>query len=211
MFDSKISAYDLIEEIKDEADIAIHIDEAVYLSWLNALEQLLYSEVIKEQKATMASGSVLTPDAPIDRIEMFDLSYGFDEEPIRFEDIHAVYAIYEDRIPVQLIKSTVANGVIFDNTYYKLQDSIGVNLKERTMALKIIYFVRPALKTETTYKKETVKLPIEFIDLAKAKLRGEAYKLANEGDLAAMWLNDYNVLLENFKAWVAERQSAFGM
>ena len=56
-----------------------------------------------------------------------------------------------------------------------------------------------------------VMLPIEFIDLVKAKLRGEAYKLANEDSIAAKWLNDYNTLLETFKAWIADKSSNFGM
>ena len=54
-------------------------------------------------------------------------------------------------------------------------------------------------------------LPVEFIDLVKAKLRGEAYKLANEDNHAAKWLNDYNTLLETFKAWIADKSANFGM
>ena len=56
-----------------------------------------------------------------------------------------------------------------------------------------------------------VMVPLEFIDLVKAKLRGEAYKLANEDDIAAKWLNDYNILLETFKAWISEKSSNFGL
>ena len=52
---------------------------------------------------------------------------------------------------------------------------------------------------------------IEFIDLAKAKLRAEAYKVANEDNLAAKWINDYNVLVETFKAWVEEKRATFGI
>jgi len=54
-------------------------------------------------------------------------------------------------------------------------------------------------------------LPIEFIDLAKAKLRGEAYKVANEDSLAAKWINDYNMLVETFKAWIERERANFGM
>ena len=104
--------------------------------------------------------------------------------------------------------------MIFPDTYYKIQNNIGLNLKNQAEKLKIIYFVRPALKTVDTndnISSENVMLPVEFIDLAKAKLRGEAYKVANEDSIAAKWLNDYNVLLETFKAWISGKQSEFGM
>jgi hypothetical protein len=54
-------------------------------------------------------------------------------------------------------------------------------------------------------------LPAEFIELAKAKLRGESYKYANEDGLAAKWLNDYNALLETFKVWVQSKSANFGI
>ena len=49
MFDSGIKASALIEQIENEADIAIPIAKESYVSWLNALEQLLYTELIQEQ------------------------------------------------------------------------------------------------------------------------------------------------------------------
>ena len=96
-------------------------------------------------------------------------------------------------------------------TYYKLRNGIAMNLRKEPDKLKFIYIVRPELKTEENYESLTVKIPVEFIDLAKAKLRGEAYKIANEDSLAAKWLNDYNILLETFKLWIANKQSSFGM
>jgi hypothetical protein len=130
-----------------------------------------------------------------------------DEADIRFEDVHAVYA---DN--VQLIKSTLASGVIFPNSYYKDAVSIGIKLAELPDEIKIVYCVRPALKdAKALTDADTVKVPIEFIDLVAAKLRGEAYKLSNEDGLAAKWLNDYNVLLETFKAWVLDKQPSFGI
>ena len=50
MFDSGTTAKELIEAIQNEADIAPDIPEDSYIQWLNSVEQLLYSEVIKEQK-----------------------------------------------------------------------------------------------------------------------------------------------------------------
>ena len=200
MFDSGITASALIEQIKDEADIAIPIPDATYVLWLNALEQLLYTELIQEQgkiELDGVNGSVISIDT---------LNVPNGENAVRFEDIHAIYA---DQ--TQLIESTVASGVIFPDTYYKIGNDIGVNLKKEPEKVKIVYFIKPELKTTDNINVKNVMVPIEFIDLVKAKLRGEAYKVANEGELAAMWINDYNVLLETFKAWLSGKQPEFGL
>ena len=200
MFDSGIKASALIEQIENEADIAIPIAKESYVSWLNALEQLLYTELIQEQgkiELNGVNGSVIGIDT---------LNVPNGENAVRFEDIHAIYA---DQ--TQLIESTVASGVIFPDTYYKIGNDIGVNLKKEPEKVKIVYFVKPELKTTDNIGTKNVMIPVEFIDLAKAKLRGEAYKVANEGELAAMWINDYNVLLETFKAWLSGKQPEFGM
>lgn len=200
MFDSGIKASALIEQIENEADIAIPIAKENYVSWLNALEQLLYTEIIQEQgkiELDGVKGSVIGIDT---------LNVPNGENAVRFEDIHAIYA---DQ--TQLIESTVASGVIFPDTYYKIGNDIGVNLKREPEKVKIIYFVKPELKTTDNISTKNVMIPVEFIDLVKAKLRGEAYKVANEDSIAAKWINDYNILLETFKAWISEKQPEFGM
>lgn len=205
MFNSGIKVKDLISQIDDEADVAYPISNPNYIQWLNALEQLLYSEIIQEQ------GEIVLTDFQLP-IVLSDLDVPDGEAEIRFEDIHAVYA---DN--VQLIKSTLTSGVIFPNTYFKLQNNLGLNFEnkgKKPEKLKIIYRVRPVLKkvdANNNISDEYVMVPVEFIDLVKAKLRGEAYKIANEDSLAAKWLNDYNVLLETFKAWLSGKQSEFGM
>ena len=225
MFDSGISVKDLIDELRTEVDIALDIPNKSYVEWLNSLQQLLYTEIIKEQKKkTLKNQSpdvdddIMTPYGIEDwlnsnyfsgsSIDITALGTEGECQP-RFEDIHAVYA--DD---TQLIKSTVASGVIFPNTYYKDNNNIGFNTETEPSEITIVYFVKPALITVAVndgIDDAKVMIPIEFIDIAKAKLRGEAYKLANEDNLAAKWLNDYNTLLETFKAWVAEKSSNFGV
>ena len=200
MFDSGIKAADLIEEIKDEADIAIPIPDINYITWLNALEQLLYTELIQEQ------GKIEIDNISDSAIQINTLTVPNGENAVRFEDIHAVYAD-----ETQLIKSTAASGVIFKDTYYKYGNDIGINLRENPSKLTIVYFVKPELKTKTNISAKNVMLPLEFIELAKSKLRGEAYKLANEDGIAAKWINDYNVLLETFKAWLTDKRPEFGI
>lgn len=231
MFDSGISVKDLVEELKNtEIDIALAIPNKTYVEWLNSLQQLVYTEIIKEQKSAHISNmpsnddEITFPDTEIQPIGIEDfvpdyslkspvdiskISISDNENAPRFEDIHAVYAD-----GVQLIKSTVTSGVIFPNTFYKENNNIGFNVANGPLEVTVVYFVKPALVTVTETDEindANVMLPIEFIDLAKAKLRGEAYKLANENDPAAKWLNDYNILLETFKAWISAKSSNFGM
>lgn len=202
MFDSGISLKELIADLKEEVDVAIPIPNKLYVQWANSLEYLLYTEVIKEQNEITVNAA----EGPIE-IEAIDMPDG--ESRVRFEDVHTVYA--DD---VQLILSTVASGIIFPNTFYKKDNKIGVNVDVEPDVYRIVYFVKPKLK-ETDNKDEVssgnVMLPIEFIELMKSKLRGEAYRIANEGDKAANWLNNYNVLLENFKAWIAQKNQPLGL
>lgn len=350
MFDSGVIVQDLIDEIKNEADIAITIPDKNYIQWLNSVEQLLYSEIIQEQKkyefgkyssliktkinhwplfdsqtvgdmdltvtedgkyviksnravstATNAGGDftktitlptgtytisdnslpysasmpqglnrtlvtdattgavlanisvlseadasdtfTLTEDTAVNltlRVQQYvdlsrdghvyypQLELGSDRTPfvtpivpadivcelgafeaedaVRFEDIHAVYA---DK--TQLIKSTLTSGVIFPHSYFKDGDKLCLHTTAMPDKFTVVYIVRPELKKANTASEAHVMVPVEFIDLVKAKLRGEAYKLANEGELAAVWLNDYNNLLETFKAWISGKKPEFGM
>ena len=199
MFNSGIKVTDLIEQINSEADIALDIPDESYVQWLNSLQQLLYTEVIKEQKKV-----VLEPPFGSSLIEMSDLAESGENDPI-FEDIHAVYSG-----EIQLIKSTVASGVIFPYTYFKFTNKLGFKA-DVDKPITIIYFVKPELINPNAMSKSYVMLPIEFIDIVTAKLRGEAYKLANEDALAAKWLNDYNILVETFKAWIASKAPSFGL
>lgn len=202
MFDSGVTVKALIDGIKAETDIAYPIPDESYVFWLSALEQLLYREVIKEQKEAEFS-----PDE--EPIEALNKNKSGDEGAIRFEDIHAVYVKESDTQTRQLIKSTVTSGEIFPDTFYKNGNQMGLNISGEYENLRVIYFVKPKIKKALV--DGYVMLPFEFLELARAKLRGEAYKIANEDDLAAKWLNEYNVLLETFRAWVEEKNAKFGM
>lgn len=204
MFDSGISVKDLIEELKNtEVDIALDIPYGTYAIWLNALQQLLYTEVIKEQKKSTITGIINSP------VKLSAIAVEPNENTPRFEDIHTIYAD-----GVQLKKTTLTSGLVLLDTFYKDNNNIGYNTKKAPTELTIVYIVKPALVTTTSHgniNDVNIMLPVEFIDLVKAKLRGEAYKLANEDNLAAKWLNDYNTLLETFKAWIADKSANFGM
>lgn len=211
MFYSGISVKNLIEELKNtEVDIALDIPDATYVAWLNSLQQLLYSEIIKEQRRITQSSEFFGNPIDFGTIaNAADISYMYDIYDIpRFEDIYAVYA---DK--VQLKKSTLASGSILSNTFYKEEGCLAYNTKKTPTELTIVFIARPAILNheDADFGDKQVMVPVEFIDLVKAKLRGEAYKLVNEDGIAAKWLNDYNMLLETFKAWIAEKSPNFGI
>ena len=198
MFDSGVSLRDTIDEFENEVDIALNIPDKSYVEWENALEQLLYGELILEQREAIIENPSNTS------IDLSTITTPITENSVRFEDIHAVFAG-----STQLIKSTLTSGVIFPDVYYKDNNQMVYSVQNTPSRLRIIYIARPAPKTVEAMG--NIMLPIEFIELAKAKLRGEAYKLANEDALAAKWINDYNILLETFKAWLSQRASKFGI
>lgn len=199
MFDSGMTALDLIEQIESEADIAAEVPQESFVRWLNTVEQLLYTEIIKEQSEVQIT-NVKSP------VQLSSLDPVDGASPIRYEDIHAVF-----RDDIQLIESTLLSGEIFPDSYYKVENALGLNLAELPKKIRIFYHVRPELKKIGNLSAQNVKIPPEFLELVAAKLRGEAYKSVNEDGLAAKWLNDYNILLETFKAWIAAKEPSFGM
>lgn len=209
MFDSGITAEDIIGQVNSEADIALPISDECYIQWLNAAERLLYTEIIKEQ-GMMHVGFAWRP-VPGTVTETIDLSkrsaeVSDEEDTPSFEDI---YAVYSDG--VQLIKSTLTSGGIFPNTYYGNGIYLTVHLSKYPGTVDVYYYVKPKLITLDNMGSRNVMVPVEFIDLIKAKLRGEAYKLVNEREAAAMWLSDYNAQVETFKVWISGRQPTFGI
>ncbi len=215
MYDSGISAAELINQLQIEADIAIEISNAAYVFELNSLEQLLYTEIIREQRSV----SVTPPTNNIIDMSTISALKGTGENDIRFEDIYTVYAHTPEQssetlsIANQLIKTNLASSDIFPNTWYNSGGKLGIHTDFTPTKIEIIYFVKPALKTVNAsdeVQSGNVSIPYEFIGLIKAKLRGEMYKAVNEDGIAGKWLNDYNVQLENFKAWCQSRQAQFG-
>ena len=202
MFDSGVTAKDIVDSIRGtdilppEVDIAPDIPEATYYTWIDEAEQLLYSEIIREITLWSKTGGIASP---------FNLSAvtAAGAAPVRFEDIYAVHIN-----DVQLAHVT-AVGALFPDTYWKQNNALCFSTQKTSATLKIYYNIRPALKAGSPT--QTVKLPVEWLPIIRAKLRGEAFKLVNEDGLAAKWLNDYNVLLEQFKQYMAARTPQFGV
>lgn len=202
MFDSGISVKSFIQDIKSEADIAPDITDAKYISWINALEQVLYSDIIREQRKVDIE--VLNSEG--EYINKVPIETDENEADVRFEDIISVF-----KGDTQLIKTSLLSGGIFNDCWFNNGGVLWVNttFKNEDDTITVFYHVRPAEKSSAN--EEVINLPAEFMDLMYSYVRAEAYKYANEDALSAKWQAEYNARLEIFKAWVDARRPSFGM
>lgn len=141
-------------------------------------------------------------------IQLASLDVSDNEAPIRFEDIYVVYAD-----TTQLIKTSITSGCVFPDCFYKKGENLAIKMQKTPNFIKLIYHIKPKLikvNENDEIQDGNVMIPIEFIELVKSKLRGEAYSLENEYGPASNWLNNYNILLENFKQWLSDKAQQFG-
>ena len=188
MFDSGISAKDIIKMVQSEADVALPIPDETYIDWINTLEQFLYTGIIHEQD--------------IIRCSTDDVS----EHNISIDDIYSIYTISPK---LQLSKCNPIMSLTLNDVWWIDNNKIYTKSRYDTSSVNIVYWVKPPLKTmDNNYN---IAIPLAFIDMVKAKLRAEAYLIENESVLASNWMAIYNTQLEYFKEWVQQRASQIGM
>lgn len=205
MYDSGISAKDFIDSLIEEADVSIEIPRASWLRWLNAVEQFAYSEILREYVAVKLD---LT-SYPSDTIPLSMIAVPVGCDTVIGDDIVRVYG--EDGREMR--ECGVISSLEFpdkDTFFVDYKGNIVISAPIEHEYFTIVHRLRPIPKTSSNEAVMHVAFPAEYLDLAAAKMRGEAYKLANEDGIAAKWLNDYNAQLENFKVWAAERNERYG-
>lgn len=215
MFDSGIAAKNMIEDLKNEIDAALPIPNSDYVLWLNELEQLVYTEIIKEEHYHVFENLTASENLPTFTFELSDIATDSNiQNSVLFGDICGIY-----NNDIQLIRvNNEHERVKFKYSYWYDNNSDKVciyipNKNRRSTKTFVYYYIRPALKKvdgSDNISDGNVMLPIEFVSLAKAKLRAEAYKVVNEGGYAANWLSEYNYGLENFKLWIENKKNSFG-
>ena len=197
MYKSSITAKSLIDRLMAEADFSPVIPLGAYIDWLNALESRLYSEIIKEIWAVEANVTVSGTEA---YVAMSSIDPGSTED-------------YPVALPrVQDIVSVMADGVVFErsggrlvhevpgNKFYERGGDIVITTATVAVPSKVtvLFTVRPEPKSAENYTERYIMMPDEFIPMAEAYIRAQAYKVANEDDLAAKWIGEYNTDLQNF-------------
>lgn len=204
MYDSEVTTADFINGIKDEIDIASAVPDSAFVRWLNTVEQTVYTELIREMRLVhMTVDYHNGDDTP--SFYLSDITPEYDEGKIIFDDIVKAYVD-----GIELDRVSLISGTAFDNIgmYYKNGDRVMVKTLVPATEVSVIYVVRPVKKAieNGELPEETVKLPAEWLEIAASRLRGEAYKLVNDDNLSAKWLNDYNLYLEQFKVWLTKNK-----
>lgn len=191
MYDCGITAKAFIETVQGEADISAVIPEASWLRWINTVEQFLYAEILAEYVRAEIPYAEKIPLASIG-------------EGVTYDDIISVYG--DD---VELDRAGVIAGTAVERPMYWTDYDGNVILRTADVPSQVfvVYRLRPAIKKTGA---ETIRIPVEWLDLLAARMRGEAYKVANEDGLAGKWMNDYNMQLESFKIWAAKRNERYG-
>lgn len=218
MYNSGITTVEFLESIISEVDISYPIGKTSWVTWLNAVEQLLYSEIIHDRRSINIYEYRNDTDYDLD-----DIAHNEKEASVEERDLVHVYIVKEHNGKYVIDEAQGSSYIGYNNIAY---DSISgmkqwcvYNHKlyiysepDSTYYVWLVYNARPVLKRadNDAFGDEEIYLPPEFLPMLAAKLRGEAYKLANEDGLAAKWLADYNAQLEDFKAWHASHAPSFG-
>ena len=203
LYDSAVTTANFILGLRDELDIASIIPDSAFIRWLNTVEQTVYTELIREMRSVHLTVDYVDGDTP--SFSLSDIVPSDGEDPVIFDDILKVYVD-----GIELDRVSLISGTTFDNLgmYYIDGGRVMVKTLVPASEVTVIHVVRPVKKAVENGELpiETVKLPAEWLEIAASRLRGEAYKLANDDNLAAKWLNDYNLYLEQFKVWLTKNK-----
>lgn len=206
MYDSGITLSQLISDVRSEADVSLAIPDSLYVRTVNAVEQFLYTEILKEY--------VLHSFDPAD--DDYDGTYSYIIADIavpagcdtpNYDDIVRVWA---DGDQIEKSSAGTAHEFPEKNLCYTDYNGNLIVQSQPFNSLNVLVRIRPALKT-VGVSGAKVMVPPEFIELVASRMRGEAYKVANEDGQAAKWLAEYNAQVENFKVWAAARNDRYGV
>ena len=210
MYSCGMKAEDIVSVVEGETNSAPAVTAHAYCAWINMTEQLLYSDIIREQRMC---------EIPFKSAVSFDdlsVDIGCEDMP-RFEDILHIYGVKDgERVELEHSEPTwVLRGVQADNSYYFNGHEIVIN--GIYDSLIIVRIARPIPKrvVKTTVNNQSVDkiigsiaLPYEFVEMLICRLRSEKYRLINEDELCAKWTDKYNYYLENFKQFVGVRSAS---
>ena len=197
MLTARTTARTLIDGVMGDMGLYTKFERAVYREILNETIARLYNEVIEEiaeARGVSVDGALILSDIPVPK----------DVAPIREADVLGVRKgdTHFRRVSPKLFGFLDSE----DGSFYALQEEkIRLTPTWTTHGLFVTYRVRPLPFTKDN-EERALPVPDEYVSLLRAKIRGEIYKLANEDELAAKWLGEYNLTLASFAAFCAARR-----
>ena len=203
MFYSDISAGVLVQDIENELNIAPHFPASTFAGIINSVEQLLYSEIIREIKGVDCS-SIVSADGIID---LSQIPVGDGEDHVKCSDVTRILlsngSVFTDLIRLDADEAKI-NGYKY---FYTLHSPDKISVNNDYINYTVFYVIRPKPKTVTGnfFIPDRIYLPDEFIPLLSARIRGELCKLIGDDNQAAKWLNDYNTYLDDFTLFINGR------
>lgn len=199
LFDGGISVSRFIAQMQEELTGKGDCPQWRFVEWLNIVQQLLYSEVIKYECSRGISLSERGFEGNSVDYCQFPVPDGIDK--IRYSDIFAVKADGSFLVSGREMDSDMLSEIYFDK-------GGRLSFVTNTAANNVtVYFNgRPKVITDCNIDKRNIAIPLEFIDLLRCRIRSEFYKYVDEDTLSAKWTAEYNAILEDFKEWCSARE-----
>lgn len=199
IYSSSYTGASLVDSVKTELEIIPLPGDTAFTRWLSSLEQLAWSEVIRMKRVARlnnVNGS----------LHLDGINVPGDEDGVCAADVCTVYID-----GVQAMHGTAEESFLFSPEtavwHREGEREIAVSGVRDGAEATVVYYVRPERRSDLY---AAVALPDEFIELAASRLKGEAYRAANEDVLAAKWLADYNQRLDAFQSWCDRRRNGGG-
>lgn len=195
MFKSGITVKELIDQVQNEVDIAIDVGNDAVLQSYNGLIAGLYRDIVKKECGQSykinkkGSAENRYADWTTGEFSAECVYRVFTEDYFEAEKVNPTYALITDRVcwyPSGEKEITLRN--------FPGESCI------------VVYYAMPEV-ADSVDSPSIVPVPIDFIDMVKAKIRGDMYNISNDDDLAAKWYNIYNSRIEDFKIFISENRT----
>jgi len=202
MFTSSVKVADFIIDIKAQMDNP-YSDTAI-VGWINEVEQMIYSEIIKDYKEHIFTVGTAETEVPIALSYVEDLI----TKTFLFEDIRKVEVKHGTSAYNEYSSTSLA--YVPDYSFYKTGEKLGYSNPKDGDSVKVIFKEIPVMKLAANKASEYLNLPNSFLKIHKYYAFAQILKLKREFAESGNWINDYNAALSDFRLWYEEHKADYG-
>lgn len=203
MYESLKTVSELISEIGEQCSNSNSPE--VKVSWINEVEQELYSDVIEDYYVETKTITTAASEVPIALTYLVDTK----EHAFLFEDIrkvevkHGTTGKYEEY-------SVCSLAYVPEYSYFKENDKLNYSDPKNGDSIKIVLRRMPAIKLVANISTDKLSLPDRFLQIYKYYIFAQILQIKKEYDESNNWLALYNAELEDFSAWYLEHKPSYG-